>query len=518
MMNAAIVPRLARPVRLTAARLRRTFRPARSPWSIPFAAGGPTDVLGRIVAQRMGEILGQQVVIENVGGAGGMTGSKRVADAAPDGYSIVHRHGRHPRPGPDALQEAALQLADRLHPGRRCIAQVPIVLIARKDLPAKDFKEFVAYAQGQPGQDAVRLGRRRLGHASRLRAAQLHHRLNITHMPYRGTGPAMQDLPAGRIDYLCEIVTTAKPQIDGGTVKAHRDPRQQALAGAAGPADRGRAGHQGPRCLHLERALPAEEHAGRRSSKKLNEARGRGDATRRRSRTSSSGSRRRDRRRTTRRRRPTLGKFVKDETEKWAVPIKASGVIGRVTSVDRFDECKRAVAIAAARSRFRINQTTKWRRAAGAARPSSTIGEAGRACGGVRHVARKKLFDRRACCLLFRRCRRRRSRRVVESKLNLRSGPGPAFAIVAVMPPGTKLDTQKCNDEWCRVKFGRQVGYASRKSAQNRRGFLCLRRAGRRARGNEAHADRSARSGNGGRQRWRNDHWRRLDWHNRMGR
>ena len=100
-------------------RRRRTIRPAPMTMVIPFAAGGPTDVLGRVVGARMSEILGQQVVIENVGGAGGMTGSKRVADAAPDGYTLRARHRRHPRPGPDALQEAALQFADRLHAGRR---------------------------------------------------------------------------------------------------------------------------------------------------------------------------------------------------------------------------------------------------------------------------------------------------------------------------------------------------------------------------------------------------------------
>ena len=90
----------------------------------------------------------------------------------------------------------------------------------RKDLPAKNFKEFVAYAKANKEQDAVRLGRRRRRGASRLRAAQLRVGITITHVPYRGTGPAMQDLHGGRIDFLCEIITTAKPQVDGGTVKA----------------------------------------------------------------------------------------------------------------------------------------------------------------------------------------------------------------------------------------------------------------------------------------------------------
>ena len=87
---------------------------------IPFAAGGPTDVLGRVVGARMSEILGQQVVIENVGGAGGMTGSSRVADADARRLHIRARHRRHPRPRPDALQEAALQLARPTSRRSRC--------------------------------------------------------------------------------------------------------------------------------------------------------------------------------------------------------------------------------------------------------------------------------------------------------------------------------------------------------------------------------------------------------------
>ena len=142
---------------------------------IPFAAGGPTDVLGRVVAQRMSEILGQQVVVENVGGAGGMTGSKRVADAAPDGYTFVlGTVGTHAQ-GQTLYKKPLYNSATDFTPVA-LIAEVPIVLTVRKDLPANNFKEFVAYAKANQAQDAVRLGRRRLGDASRLRAAQLRHR------------------------------------------------------------------------------------------------------------------------------------------------------------------------------------------------------------------------------------------------------------------------------------------------------------------------------------------------------
>ncbi len=152
---------------------RRTIRPGRSRWSSRSRPAARPTCSAASSAQRMSEILGQQVVVENVGGAGGMTGSKRVADAAPDGYTVRARHRRHPCPGPDALQEAALQLADRLHAGRaaRRGADHP----DRAQGPAgQELQGVRRLRQGEPGQDAVRLGRRRLGHPSRLRAAQLH--------------------------------------------------------------------------------------------------------------------------------------------------------------------------------------------------------------------------------------------------------------------------------------------------------------------------------------------------------
>src|SRR5689334_1462981 len=113
---------------------------------IPFAAGGPTDVLGRVVGQRMGEILGQTVVVENVGGAGGMTGSKRAANAQPDGHTMVlgtvgtHAQGQtlYKRPLYDAVADFTPVAL---------LAEVPIVLITRKDLPVKSLKEFIDYAK-----------------------------------------------------------------------------------------------------------------------------------------------------------------------------------------------------------------------------------------------------------------------------------------------------------------------------------------------------------------------------------
>src|SRR6201993_5506498 len=113
---------------------------------IPFAAGGPTDVLGRVVAQRMAEILGQQVVVENVGGAGGMTGSKRVADAAPDGYTfVVGTVGTHAQS--QTMYKKPLYNSATDFTPVALIAEVPIVVITRKDLPVSNLKEFIAYAK-----------------------------------------------------------------------------------------------------------------------------------------------------------------------------------------------------------------------------------------------------------------------------------------------------------------------------------------------------------------------------------
>jgi tripartite-type tricarboxylate transporter receptor subunit TctC len=185
---------------------------------IPFAAGGPTDVLGRVMAQRMSEVLGQQVIVENIGGAGGMTGSDRVAQSAPDGYTFVlgtvgtHAQGQ-------TLYKKPLYNAVTDFTPVALIARVPIVLIVRKDLPVNSFQEFVTYAKAN--QSKLQFGSAGAGSATHLGCVLLNYLLGIdvTHVPYRGTGPAMQDLQGGRIDYLCEIITTAKPQIDGGSVK-----------------------------------------------------------------------------------------------------------------------------------------------------------------------------------------------------------------------------------------------------------------------------------------------------------
>ncbi len=186
---------------------------------IPFAAGGPTDVLGRIVGERIGKSLGQQVVIENVGGAGGMTGSSRVAKARADGNTFgmgtvgTHAQGQtlYAKPAYDAAQDFQPVIL---------MAQVPIGLLTKNALPVTDLKSFIAHAQANPGKlnfasagtgSAVHLACVLFNAAAGIKAA---------HVPYKGTGPAMNDLVGGQVDYMCEIMSTAKPQVDAKTVKA----------------------------------------------------------------------------------------------------------------------------------------------------------------------------------------------------------------------------------------------------------------------------------------------------------
>src|ERR1700681_2471132 len=185
---------------------------------IPFAAGGPTDVLGRVMAQRIGEILKQTVIVENIGGAGGMTGGKKVADATPDGYTMLLGTVGTQAQGQTLYKKPLYNSITDFTPVG-LIADVPAVLIVNKDVPANNLKEFVAYAKAN--QDKMQYGSAGAGSATHLACVVLNYVIgvNITHVPYRGTGPAMQDLAGGRIDYLCDIIATAKPQIDSGAVK-----------------------------------------------------------------------------------------------------------------------------------------------------------------------------------------------------------------------------------------------------------------------------------------------------------
>ncbi|MCA6121322.1 tripartite tricarboxylate transporter substrate binding protein [Bradyrhizobium sp. WSM 1704] len=184
----------------------------------PFAPGGPNDVVARLMAQRMGEILGQPVIVENVGGAGGMNGAGRVAKADPDGYTFLQGTVGTQAQNQTLYKKPAYNALTDFEPVA-LVMEAPLVLVARKDLPVKDMKEFVAYAKAN--KDKMQYGSAGTGSAIHLGCAlsNMITGLDVVHVPYKGANPAMQDLISGRVDYLCDIITTAKAQIDAGTVR-----------------------------------------------------------------------------------------------------------------------------------------------------------------------------------------------------------------------------------------------------------------------------------------------------------
>ena len=185
---------------------------------VPFAAGGPTDVVGRVVAQRLGEILEQQFIVENVGGAGGMVGAQRVAQASPDGYQVllgtVGTHAYN-----QTLYKKPLYSATDDFVPVVLIAEQPLVLVVNKDFKGRTLEEFTAYAKTNAAK--MSFGSGGSGSSTHLGCVLLNSALglDVQHVPYRGSAPAMQDLIAGRIDYLCDSVSTELSQIRSGTVK-----------------------------------------------------------------------------------------------------------------------------------------------------------------------------------------------------------------------------------------------------------------------------------------------------------
>jgi tripartite-type tricarboxylate transporter receptor subunit TctC len=289
---------------------------------IPFAAGGPTDVLGRLVAGKMSEILGQTVIVENVNGAGGQTGSLRVANSTPDGYEFVLATvGTHAQ-GQTLYQHPLYNSVTDFTPVI-LIANIPLVLEARKDFPANNFKDFVAYAK--ENQSKMQFGSAGTGSATHLGCVLMNYllKLNITHVPYRGTGPALQDLEGGRIDFLCDVMTTAKPPIDSGAVKAlavFDSKRSPALPNIPTAAEQG----VPDLIAYTWNAIFLPKNAPPDIVKKLHDATLEAIHTPAvRDRLSGLGAEIATDEQATPK---YLGDLVKSEIAKWAVPIKASGV------------------------------------------------------------------------------------------------------------------------------------------------------------------------------------------------
>jgi tripartite-type tricarboxylate transporter receptor subunit TctC len=186
---------------------------------VPFAAGGPMDTVGRILQSGMNGPLGEQVVIENVGGGGGLIASSRVAKAAPDGYQFVLGNVGTHAVSQSLFKHPPFDVVADFTPVA-LVADLSMVMIARNDLPANSLQEFIAYAKAN--QDKMQFGSAGAGSATHLACMLLNAALgiNVTHVPYRGGAPAMQDLVAGRIDYFCTDVPLAKPQIESGAIKA----------------------------------------------------------------------------------------------------------------------------------------------------------------------------------------------------------------------------------------------------------------------------------------------------------
>ena len=204
---------------------------------VPFAAGGQVDVLGRVLAPRLSEILGQQVVVENVGGGGGMIGSSRVARGAPDGHLFVLGSISTHTFNQTLFKQPQYNVMTDFTPVA-LIAETPLVLVTRKDLPPKNLKEFAAFAKAARRQATY--GSAGVGSANHLSCILLDMAIGTTttHVPYRSGGQAMQDLVGGQIDFNCNVVSSALPQINGKLVNTIAMLSRERVSGAAGRADR----------------------------------------------------------------------------------------------------------------------------------------------------------------------------------------------------------------------------------------------------------------------------------------
>jgi tripartite-type tricarboxylate transporter receptor subunit TctC len=186
---------------------------------VPFSAGGPTDTLGRILAERMSKPLGQTIVVENIAGAGGVIANNKVKQAAPDGYTIAIGHiGTHVLA--PVVQDLHVDYVNDFEP-IALVASNPQIMLAKNDFPAKTLQDFVTYVKANPGK--VSYGTGGPGTPSHVMAVyfgnQVGAPLNIVH--YKGSGPAMQDLLAGHIETSFDQAATAVAQVKGGRVRGY---------------------------------------------------------------------------------------------------------------------------------------------------------------------------------------------------------------------------------------------------------------------------------------------------------
>ena len=186
---------------------------------VPFAAGGPTDIVARIVAEHMSRTIGQQIVIENVSGAGGTTGITRAKQATPDGYTIamghMGTHGAAPALYPNLRYDPAKDFEPI-----GLAAGTPILIVTKKDFPANNLKEFVDYIKANgPKLNEAHAGVGSVSHTTCTLLQSLTG-AKFTRVAYRGTGPALNDLVAGQVDFGCDQIVNLVPQIQAGNIKA----------------------------------------------------------------------------------------------------------------------------------------------------------------------------------------------------------------------------------------------------------------------------------------------------------
>lgn len=289
---------------------------------VPYAAGGPVDTIGRIMAARMSELLGQQVIVENLGGAGGMTGAARVTKATPDGYTVL-LSGSAVLAINQTLYKRPLYNAVTDFEHAALFSDSARVLIVRPTFPGNTLAEFVDYAKAN--QSKMQYGSAGAGSGTHVCAVLLDGAMGtkITHVPYRGAGPAMQDLIAGRIDFIAEQISTAIPQIQGKTVKAIATLGFDRAPGLEDLPTSEELGLKGLDCgswgsFSFPKGTP--DAIVRRLAKASNDAI-ETPAVRERFKSIGVTIPAPDRRTP-----EYLTQFVKSEIERWATPIKASGV------------------------------------------------------------------------------------------------------------------------------------------------------------------------------------------------
>jgi tripartite-type tricarboxylate transporter receptor subunit TctC len=194
---------------------------------VPFSAGGPTDTVTRLVADAMSKDLGQQIVVENVTGAGGTLGAGRVAKAAPDGYTLLLHHIGMATSATLYRKLAYKPLEAFEYVG--LVTEVPMVIVGRKDLEPKDLKSLIEYVKAN--KDKVTYAHAGVGAASHLCGMLFMSKIEtpLTTVPYKGTGPALTDLIGGQVDLLCDQTTNTTNQIKSGEIKAYATTSEERL-------------------------------------------------------------------------------------------------------------------------------------------------------------------------------------------------------------------------------------------------------------------------------------------------